>query len=454
MENSSDRKASKTTNIIDLLGLIAWLFVLPTGLYICGQMSPALFLEKSLGPFGTPATLLLVFIGLTFFRTLFGSAKRALPILSGLLVGLAFFASTFDFPYLAFIHAAMARFPAFSEPGPAFFAGLASIAVGMILGQFEKGHGVIKFFSPPALAIAILLVLSGLKPFPHVEAKTLSMDSAFSEIAKTLGYQYRNPEVDAAVSKVVEEKDKTVAEKERMIAELTSRLQKSEEDRAALKKSADDAARLGSELDEAKKTLNELKGKIDGDTPLVQGGDYDKAIQPSNPGVRDFAVKIAKSYPGAFDDPQGSKLPSEAGLHQAVLVHGSISSSWKYVSDPSVDWALYVSPARRTLAVGLAGNCADFAVFVASCIEAVGGRARIMHGFTSSAGHAWAELWLGQGARAQADIQSIAALSGRSPSAIAIDHDESGGQWLVLDWRLGEYTLHSDRTVVAWTGGK
>ncbi|MCX7025259.1 MAG: methyl-accepting chemotaxis protein [Spirochaetes bacterium] len=48
-------------------------FALPTGLYVCGQTSTAPFLEKSLGPLGTPAALLLVFIGLTFFRTLFGS---------------------------------------------------------------------------------------------------------------------------------------------------------------------------------------------------------------------------------------------------------------------------------------------------------------------------------------------------------------------------------------------
>ena len=269
MENSSSHKTSTATRFFDFLGLIAWLFAAPTGLFICGQTGTSLFLEKSLGPFGTPATLLLVFIGLTFLRTLFGSAKRALPILSGLVVGLACFASIFDFPYLAFVRAAMARFPAFAEPGPAFFAGLASIAAGMILGQFERGKGVIKFFAPLALALAVLLALAGLKPFPRIEAKTLSMDSAFSEIAKTLGYTYRNPEVDAAVRKVVEEKDKTVAEKETMIAELTARLQKSEEDRASLKKSADDALRLGSELDEAKKSLNELKGRIDGDTPLV-----------------------------------------------------------------------------------------------------------------------------------------------------------------------------------------
>lgn len=453
MENSPGRKTSKATRFIDFLGLIAWLFALPTALYVCGQTSTALFLERSLGPFGTPAALLIVFIGLTFFRTLFGSAKRALPILSGLVVGLASFASIFSFPYLAIVRGAMARFPAFADPGPAFFAGLAAIAIGMILGQVEKGKGSVKVLSPPALAVVVLLILAGIKPFPRVEAKALSMDSAFSEIAKTLGYEYRNPEVDAAVRKVVEDGQKTVAEKEAEIVALTSRLQKSEEDRAALEKSSSDARRLGDELDAAKRALADLKGKLDQSEPVLPGGSYDKAVQPMDPAVRDFAVGIAEKYPGAFDAPQGSRNPSEAGLRQTVLVHGAISSSWKYVSDPGVSWSDYVSPAHRTLAIGLAGDCDDFATMVASSVQAIGGRVRIMHGFTATSGHAWAELWLGDGSTSQAALQTVGTITGRNVSSIAVDRDGKGGTWLILDWRLGELSIKADRLVVAWTGG-
>jgi hypothetical protein len=450
MVDALHSRGSRARRFWDILGLVGWLFALPAALLVCGQSRASSLIQSGFGPFGAPSSLLLAFIATVLLRMLFGSVGRVIPVLVGTILGLGCFAAVFDFPGLAFVRAAAARFPAFAQPGPALFA----IAAGSLLGLSERGRSLRRSAILILTTLACLVGLAWLQLFPKIDSRALSVDAALAGISKTLGYEYHNPEVEQAVRKVVEEKDKTVAEKETMIAELTARLQKSEEDRAALKKSAEDAARLGGELDEAKKALDRLKGRIDEDTPLVQGGDYAKAIQPSNPAVRDFAVKIAESSPGAFDDPQGSKLPSEAGLRQALLVHGSISSSWKYVSDPSVDWALYVSPARRTLAVGLAGNCADFAVFVASCIEAIGGRARIVHGFTRSAGHAWEELWLGEGARSRAALLAISGMAGRSPGSITVDQDESGGQWLVLDWRLGEYTLHGDRTVVAWTGGR
>jgi hypothetical protein len=454
MVDAFHSRVSRARRFWDILGLVGWLFALPAALLVCGQSRASSLIQSGFGPFGAPSSLLLAFIATALLRMLFGSVGRAIPVLVGTILGLGCFAAVFDFPGLSFIRAVAARFPAFAQPGPAFFAGLFAIAAGSLLGLSDRGRSLRRSALLILATLACLVCLAWLQPFPKIDSRALSVDAALAGISKTLGYKYHNPEVERAVRKVVEEKNKTVAEKETMIAELTARLQKSEEDRASLKKSAEDAARLGGELDEAKKALNDLKGKIDGDTPLVQGGDYAKAIQPSNPAVRDFAVKIAESSPGAFDDPQGSKLPSEAGLRQALLVHGSISSSWKYVSDPSVDWALYVSPARRTLAVGLAGNCADFAVFVASCIEAIGGRARIVHGFTRSAGHAWAELWLGEGARSRAALLAISGMAGRPPGSIAVDQDDSGGRWLVLDWRLGEYTLHGDRIVVAWTGGR
>ena len=133
-------------------------------------------------------------------------------------------------------------------------------------------------------------------------------------------------------------------------------------------------------------------------------------------------------------------------------MHAAIASSWKYVSDPGVAWGDYVSPARRSLALGLAGDCDDFAVMVASCEEAIGGKARIVHGYTAKEAHAWAELWLGDSGHAREALASLAAMLGRPASSIAVDGPER--DWLVLDWRLGDYTLSGARTEVRWTGGK
>lgn len=452
MEANERRVRSRTEKVFDSIGFVGLLLAVPTALFICGMPGPANFLSGSLGAFGAPASLLLAFVALTFLRMLFGSSRRALPVVMGLAVGLLCFASVFDLPGLAGIRGAAARFPAFGEPGPAFFAGLAAILSGSIAGQFESGKASFKFFLPPVAALACLLVLAGLKPFPAVATERLSVDSALKAITQTLGYEYRDPEVEKAVRKVVEDKDKTIAEKEALIAELTARLKKAEDDRAALEQSSGDAKRLGEELDAAKKAIADLKGRVEDSTPLLAGGSYEKAVQPMDPLVRDFAVKLASGHPGAFDNPQGSFHPTVEGLRQVALVHGAISSSWKYVSDPGVSWADYVSPARRTLAIGLTGDCDDFAVMVASCVEAIGGKARIVIGSNDSEAHAWAELWLGSGGAAQSALATMGDIVGRGAQYLATDRDPDGTIWLILDWRIGQMTIKVNRVRVAWGG--
>ena len=452
MDSDDRRVRSRTEKAFDFIGFLGLILAVPTALFICGLPAPADFLSRSLGPFGAPASLLMAFVALVFLRMLFGSSRRALPVISGLAVGLVCFAAVFDVPGLATIRGAAMRFPAFSEPGPAFFAGLSAILAGTIAGQFESGKTLVKFLLPAAVALASLLVLAGLKPFPAVAKESLSVDSALKAISQTLGYEYKDPDVETAVRKVVDDKDKTIAEKEALIAELTARLKKAEDDRAALERSGGDAKRLGEELDAAKRTIYDLKGRVEDSTPLLAGGSYDQAVQPMDPLVRDFAVKLASGHPGAFDNPQGSRHPTADGLRQVVLVHGAISSSWKYVSDPGVSWSDYVSPARRTLALGFAGDCDDFAVMVASCVKAIGGRVRIVIGSNSSEAHAWAELWLGSGAAAQSALASVATALGRGSQYLATDRDPDGDIWLILDWRIGEMTIKTNRVMVAWGG--
>ncbi|MBL8966460.1 MAG: hypothetical protein JNG85_05570 [Spirochaetaceae bacterium] len=452
MEAENRRASTKFSAFFDLLGLVGFALAAPTALLLCGIRGPASFLEKSLGAFGSPPALLLAFLALAFLRAVFGTCRRALPVLSGLLVGLACFAAVFDLPRLGALRAALSRFPAFAHAGPAFFAGLAATALGSILGQFEGKRPLRAFLAPLPAALAVLVVLAGLKPFPPLAPAALSVESALRGISATLGYRYRNPEVEREVRKVLEDQAKSVAEKEKTIAELTARLKKAEEDRLALEKAAGDARRLGKELEAAKAALADLRSKAESSAPMLEGGDYDGAVQPTDPLVRDFAVGVAKSAPGAFDRPQGSRRPTAEGLRQVALVHGALSSSWAYVSDPGVKWTDYVSPARRTIALGLAGDCDDFAVVVASCAAAIGGRVRIMHGYDSKGGHAWAELWLGRGTDAAAALAELSRLLGRPAAAIAVDRDGRGDSWLVLDWRLGELSINASRLEIGWTG--
>ncbi len=436
--------------IFDSLGRIGYVFTIPAMLAVFGKLEAAGFLEKSLGAVGSPATLLLVFLATALLRTLFGTVHRALPPLIGMAAGLVLFSAAFDFPFMRGLQQFLTRFPAFSNPGPPFFAGLAAIIAGSMFARVNRGRSWPKILITLAASTVILFGLAAADPFPEVDRSLLSVDAALARIAEDLGKEYTNPEVEEAVRKVLEDKDATLEEKDRLIGELTERLQRAEEERAALEQAVEDTKGLEEELAESKRLIDELKSGLDEDIPLVVGRDYGKAVQPNDPAVRDFAVQIASRYPGPYDDPQGSRVPSEAGLRQIALLHGAISSEWKYISDPAVLWSDYSSPARRTLAVGLAGDCDDFAVMIASCIGAVGGKVRIVHGDDGSSGHAWAEVYLGTGQQGQMILNSMNRLVRRGGLAATTGPGEQ--KWLVLDWRLGEYSMKNARMTIAWTG--
>ncbi|MDT8298121.1 MAG: transglutaminase-like domain-containing protein, partial [Spirochaetaceae bacterium] len=166
---------------------------------------------------------------------------------------------------------------------------------------------------------------------------------------------------------------------------------------------------------------------------------FQAAVRPEMPMVRDFAVTLASRSPGSYyrndGDPYGV---SREGMEQIIAIHSYISGEWKYVNDPASIGADYFSPAHRTIAAGLAGDCDDFSVLVSSAIEAVGGKTRIMGGSCSGGYHAWPEVYIG-GSAAFSDAMKIIsrAYPGRT---IQYSTDAAGGHWLCLDWELGTYS--------------
>jgi len=439
-------------NLVALLGAAS--FSLPA-LAVLGYERPLEYARKVLGAFAELGILLLVFLVAFLVAAILGTVRKAIPVLSGLAAGLLIFAGAFDLPWLQPVRETLFRFPPFAQPGPALFAGAIGVLSGNIIGRIGAVKAAPGLLAPPALALATLLALSAIDPFPK-DAGSLRLDSssvetALRSVASLMGAEYKRPDVEEAVRRVIEEKDASLAEKERALRELADRLARSEADKEALERATKDGNALSAELAAAKKALEEIRQRVDEKTPQVEGGRYDQAVQPTDPSVRDFAVKAASAAPGTWDDPQGSRLPNAAGARQLVLIHAAIASNWKYVSDPAVSWQDYTSPARRSLALGLAGDCDDYATVMASCIVAVGGKARIVHGIKGRSGHAWAEVWVGNGATADKILAAIARAVGRSASGFAVSIDkESGERWLVLDWELGNYSFRGDRFEVAW----
>jgi hypothetical protein len=76
-----------------------------------------------------------------------------------------------------------------------------------------------------------------------------------------------------------------------------------------------------------------------------------------------------------------------------------VNSEWRYVNDPSN--TEYINSASESIEIGKksgcagVGDCEDAAVLVASLIEAIGGRTRIIHSCGDDGCHAYAEVFLG-----------------------------------------------------------
>ncbi|MCK5737357.1 MAG: hypothetical protein KAH21_12805, partial [Spirochaetaceae bacterium] len=170
--------------------------------------------------------------------------------------------------------------------------------------------------------------------------------------------------------------------------------------------------------------------------------------RPDIPMVRDFAAALASEHPGSYyrEKNYGDSSPGSIGVKQIITIHRYISSEWKYVNDPMFVNQDYYSPAHRTLAAGLAGDCDDYAVLMAASIEAVGGKTRIMAGSCAEGGHAWPEVYIGAKDAWKEALREIGLVyPGRTIQYLT---DGSGKYWLTLDWQLGRYSCGSNAHVI------
>jgi len=114
---------------------------------------------------------------------------------------------------------------------------------------------------------------------------------------------------------------------------------------------------------------------------------YSERVEPYNSLVHDKAVEIAGKYSGSYT------------LDQICAIYDYLHINWHYVLGGTNEH--YANESIRlgqsTGASGV-GNCEDFAIVMASMIEAIGGSARIIISEDSANGgssHAYAEVYMG-----------------------------------------------------------
>jgi tetratricopeptide (TPR) repeat protein len=145
-----------------------------------------------------------------------------------------------------------------------------------------------------------------------------------------------------------------------------------------------------------------------------------QSIDYENPVVRDFAVSLAKQFPGSRT------------IGQICAIYDYLYKNWDYVGDPM--GSDYFSPASKSIELGLAGDCDDFAITMAAVLQAIGFRARIVCAYGVEEAHAYAEVYLCEkGDKRIGMIQENIWNRYRKLNTI-YGHITNNSYWLNLDW--------------------
>ncbi len=158
-----------------------------------------------------------------------------------------------------------------------------------------------------------------------------------------------------------------------------------------------------------------------------------EAVTPLHPKVRAFALRMAGLFPGEYN------------FGQVCAIWYYLKNNWRYVSDPrGFD---YFAPAFESIESGLSGDCDDFAILMASSIEAIGGSARVVLSYAQEKAHAYCEVYVSDdGRRIETLVEELAVIDayrdilGDYPAKLKSGiykihfHRDAQGYWLNLDY--------------------
>lgn len=133
-------------------------------------------------------------------------------------------------------------------------------------------------------------------------------------------------------------------------------------------------------------------------------------IDYMNPTVRNYAI-------------QHTQHMGEYSIEQVCDIYDHLIGNWEYRSDPTEHE--YFAYASESIGNGLRGDCDDFAILMAACVQTIGGKARVI----LANGHAWAEVYVEDLGRARDIIGQR-----YGTRSICYHSGQDGEGWLNLDW--------------------
>ena len=169
----------------------------------------------------------------------------------------------------------------------------------------------------------------------------------------------------------------------------------------------------------------------DHDNRLRLAADY------KNPVVRNFAVQQTTNEPFAtYGERQYRENMME--IVHAFAVFKTIKSNWKYVHDPrGFEYNSKASETIENRSNGkFTGDCDDYAILMAACVQAVGAKSRIVRSRDNESGHAYPELYLGSRNNKETAFYLISELfpGAQQDREYHCHQDGNGDYWLNLDY--------------------
>ncbi|WP_158582059.1 transglutaminase-like domain-containing protein [Dehalobacter sp. MCB1] len=167
-------------------------------------------------------------------------------------------------------------------------------------------------------------------------------------------------------------------------------------------------------------------------TDIVLAEIFDLRVEPNNDDIASLAMDIAIKYPG------GQSAGQIVAIYDYMINGDAYTGPWLYVDHQS-DYYMYAS---HILKDGIRnggsgrGNCNDFAILMASLMDAVGYSTRIVHAYHQNSGHAYAEVYLGtNGTQVDAVVKWLGEFYRKNISLHVNKDPNTNDVWLNLDWQ-------------------
>lgn len=424
------------------IGLIGFAMLVPGILYALGNPAAIELCQTHLGMLGDPSVMTVISFGLIFLAIFFGGGENISATIMGLVTGFFFISTAVQIGFMQWFRDVSSSWGFLDNLHLNYLVGISVVFLGLFFSFFKKIKFVPQVIVLVTLPIAFLVTADMYKLFKVEQEFSLSIDKGFEDLSQAIDKKYRSmPAVVKFIEDLQKDEELSKEEREAKVEELKESINRFEDDNEtleALKKQNEAYKKL---LEQQEAALSGIGWCASSKDSSHQAKSYAEAVVPNQPCVRDFAVSLVKNDPGSFDGPKNGR-PSKVGIRQICDVHLHLSTNWKYVSDPTLIMRDYNSPADRTLAIGMAGDCDDYSILMASSVEAIGGVTRIMAGECDGGGHAWAEVLIGYEQEWDEAKAEIKRFYKRSNMDIVPSIDEDGRYWLPLDWRMGHFTCN------------